>query len=235
VNYPHLLNPRGPLCKILFGITIVIFLVNCGGPSVSTTADEPTVTATSIVNVTVEASPTSPAADRTPCSDGKLLVGDLPAMDDKWQDGLQEATKKATAWQADAKLATLRVGCELLEPGFRWQATFYSPSAQAYYQSDTGQIDAAEDDPSVIPVLSTSGLSFSLLRKSLNSEGYDDSTELNPSTGVELRPSTAKARFGPPSSPEDATFYHVAIEFRGEVKDIFVDIKDGKVYRYSFD
>jgi hypothetical protein len=49
-----------------------------------------------------------------------------------------------------------------------------------------------------------------------------------------LKPSTPTIRFGPPESPENATLFHVAIEFRGEVKDLFVDMKSGKVYRYSF-
>ncbi len=233
VNHHVVHNPRALVLKILFCSIATIALVSCGGPGVTTDNNDPTATA--IINVTVEASPASPQPKRTACSDGRLLVGDLPAMDDKWQDGIQNATDKATAWQSDAKLATLRVGCELLEPGFRWQATFYSPSSQAYFKSDTGQIDAAEDDPNTVPILSTSGLSFGLLRKSLNAEGYDDSTELNPSTGVELKPSTPTAKFGPPESPDDATLFHVAIEFRGEVKDLFVDVKDGKVYRYHFD
>jgi hypothetical protein len=156
-------------------------------------------------------------------------------MDEKWQAGLQQASDKATEWQEDAMLASLKVGCELLEPGFRWQSTFYSPSAQAYFESDTGRVEAAEDDPAAVPVLVTTGLSFDRLRQALNAEGYDDTVELDPSTGVELRPSTATHRFGPQGSPENSTLFHVAIRFRGEVKDLFVDAKDGKVYRYSFE
>jgi hypothetical protein len=156
-------------------------------------------------------------------------------MDREWQDGVQLATEKASEWQDDAKLASLKVGCELLEPGFRWQSTFYSPSAQAFYESDTGRVEAAEDDPAAVPALTTSEISFDRLRQALNAEGYDDSIELDPSTGVDLRPSTAAHRFGPPESPNDSTLFHVAIRFRGEVKDLFVDAKDGKVYRYSFE
>jgi len=164
-----------------------------------------------------------------------LLIGDLTEMDEKWQAGLQLASDKATEWQEDAMLASLKVGCELLEPGFRWQSTFYSPSAQAYFESDTGRVEAAEDDPAAVPVLVTTGLSFDRLRKALHAEGYDDTTELDPSTGVELRPSTATHQFGPEGSPKESTLFHVAIRFRGEVKDLFVDAKDGKVYRYSFE
>jgi hypothetical protein len=232
VNHLLLKTSHRPVRKIILCCLSAFALSSCGGPSLSTTNSDPT--ATVAITATAEATPASPVPDRTACSDGRLLVGDLPRMDDKWQAGLADATDKATTWQADAKLATLRVGCELLEPGFRWQATFYSPSSQAFFESDTGQIEAAEDDPNAVPTLSTSGLSFALLRKSLNDEGFDDSTELNPSTGVELKPSTPTMRFGPPESPENATLFHVAIEFRGEVKDLFVDMKNGKVYRYSF-
>ena len=95
--------------------------------------------------------PATPAIDRTTCSDGRLLIGDLTAMDERWEAGVEQAFNKATKWQDDAKLSSLRVGCELLEPGFRWQTTFYSPSSQAFFESDTGRVEAAEDDPSAVP------------------------------------------------------------------------------------
>jgi hypothetical protein len=224
---------RRRLRKICFILATSFVLAACGGPSLSEDNTEPT--ATSLASPTSEATPATPETARTTCGDGRLLIGDIAAMDQKWQDGVQLATAKATEWQDDAKLASLKVGCELLEPGFRWQSTFYSPSAQAFFESDTGRIEAAEDDPAAVPELVTTGLSFDRLRQSLLTEGYDDSTELDPSTGVELRPSTEMYRFGPDKSPEESTLFHVAIRFRGEIKDLFVDAKDGKVYRYSFE
>lgn len=233
MNHSLRMTLRGHHCTILLCAFTALVLSSCGGPAVTSNSLDPTASA--VVTVTTEATPSTPLADRVACGDGRMLVGDLRLMDNKWQDGLKAATEKAIRWQTDAKLATLRVGCELLESGFRWQATFYSPSSQAYFQSDTGQVEAAEDDPSSVPVLSTPGLSFAVLRKSLNGEGYDDSTELSPSTGVEIKPSTPTSQFGPPEAPNNATIFHVAIEFRGEVKDLFVDMRDGKVYRYKFD
>ena len=219
--------------KVVFIALAAVALTACGGPSLSQGNEQPTPTQTA--SPTIETSPSTPEAARTTCGDGRLLIGDLAAMDQKWEEGVETAQERASEWQDDAKLASLRVGCELLEPGFRWQATFYSPSSQAYFESDTGRVEAAEDDPAAVPELATSGLSFDRLRESLNAEGYDDSTELDPSTGVELMPSTPSHRFGPPESPDDSTLFHVAIRFRGEVKDLFVDAKDGRIYRYSFE
>jgi hypothetical protein len=221
------------LRKIPLVFFAVLALAACGGPGLSQENGEPT--ATSVASPTVEAPAPSPDAARTTCSDGRLLIGDLPAMDQRWETGIQEASDKAIEWQDDAKLSSLKVGCELLEPGFRWQTTFYSPGAQSYFETDTGRIEAAEDDPAAIPDLKTSRLSFDLLKEVLNAQGYDDSTELDPSTGVELRPSTEIHKFGPPDAPDDSTLFHVAIRFRGEVKDLFVDAEDGKVYVYSFE
>lgn len=219
--------------KMLLFLVAASVLSACGGPSLSKSTSNPTATVPA--SPTAESAPSTPKSDRTTCSDGRLLIGDLRVMDRRWQRGIEQAMDKATKWQDDAKLASLRVVCELLEPGFRWQATFYSPSSQAFFETDTGRVEAAEDDPSAVPELETKGLSFDLLRQALNAEGYDDTTEIDPSTGVELRPSTATLRFGPPEAPEDATLFHVAIRFRGEVKDLFVDVRDGKVYRYSFE
>jgi hypothetical protein len=208
-------------------------LTACGGPSLSQGNDQPTPT--QAATPTVESAPATPDIERRTCGDGRLLIGDLAAMDQQWKDGVHRAQERASEWQDDAKLASLRVGCELLEPGFRWQATFYSPSSQAYFESDTGRVEAAEDDPAAVPELSTTGISFDVLQQALHAEGYDDSMEFDPSTGVELMPSTPSHIFGPPKSPPDSTFFHVAIRYRGEVKDLFVDVEDGKVYRYSFD
>jgi hypothetical protein len=223
---------QGRARKICLIAITALTLTACGGPSLSQGNADPT--ATLVASPTIEAPAATLDAARTTCSDGRLLVGDLATMERRWQNGVEQAIDKATEWQDDAKLSSLRIGCELLEPGFRWQTTFYSPSSQSYFESDTGRVEAAEDDPAAVPELVTTGLSFELLRQALNAEGYDDATELDPSTGVELRPSTTTHRFGPPDAPEDSTLFHVAIRFRGEVKDLFVDAKDGKVYRYSF-
>jgi hypothetical protein len=222
-----------PARKIINLLLAGLILTACGGPGLSEESSEPT--ATVAASPPPDKSPATPEAAQITCGDGHLLIRDLAAMNQRLQDGLQQATARATEWQEDAQLTSLRVGCELLEPGFRWQATFYSPSAQTFYESDTGRVEAAEDDPAEVPELATSGLSFSVLRRALNAEGYDDSTELDPSTGVEVRQRTPTRPFGPPEGPKAATLFHVAVLFRGEVKDLFVDASDGKVYRYTFE
>ncbi|HEY8447698.1 MAG TPA: hypothetical protein VIL01_11385 [Thermomicrobiales bacterium] len=166
------------------------------------------------------------------CEDGRLLIGDLPQMDQEWRAGLEAARAKALAWQPDARLNSLRVGCQLFEPGFRWQATFYSDTAQAFYLSDTGETQPAEIDPERIPTLPTDSISFGLLRHTLAKAGYSDTDELSPSTGVELRLNTQAIPFGPSSAPFDTVLYHVAVERRGEIRDVFVG-PDGTVYRFT--
>jgi hypothetical protein len=70
-------------------------------------------------------------------------------MDEGWRDGLAIARGRALDWRADAVLIELRVACELFEPGFRWQATYFSPDAQAYYSTDTAEVVPVEIDPPI--------------------------------------------------------------------------------------
>ncbi len=161
-----------------------------------------------------------------------MLIGDLPQMDKEWRAGLQAAEAKARAWQPDAKLTSLRVGCQLFEPGFRWQATFYSANAQAFFLSDTSESQPAEVPPESVPALPTDSISFSMLRHALAKSGYSDDDELSPSTGVDLRINTAAIPFGPSSAPRDVLLYHVAVERRGEIRDVFVG-PDGTIYRFT--
>jgi hypothetical protein len=174
-----------------------------------------------------------PVARDEPCSSGALVIGDLPAIDRAWQDGIAQATEKATEWQQDAVLSNLRVVCQLFETEFRWQATFYSRNAQAFFSSDTREVVPASIAGSDVPALDVSRLSFALLHDSLNQAGYGDEIEISPSSGVDIRVNSAASRFGPPQAPEDVILYHVAIERLGEVRDIFVDGRDGTIYLYD--
>ena len=84
------------------------------------------------------------------------MIGDLPAIDRAWPEGITEATRKATEWQQDAVLSNLRVVCQLFETEFRWQATFYSRNAQAFFSSDTREVVPASIAESDVPELDTS-------------------------------------------------------------------------------
>jgi hypothetical protein len=214
-------------------IAVALCLISgCGGPRSPASAPE--------VPPTVDANPTpgGATATETPsgeaCANGNLRVADLPLIDQHWQAGLDEARDRAEAWQPDAYLTGFRVGCEVLGPGFRWQATFYSPSLQAYYASDTGETVTSEDDPARVPDLDTSGLSFGVLHRALVKSGFGDETELTASVGIEVRLNSAMKPFGPPEAPDDVVLYHVAALHRGEVRDLFVNSVDGSVYRYTF-
>ncbi|HET8523242.1 MAG TPA: hypothetical protein VFL82_08410 [Thermomicrobiales bacterium] len=231
---PHMLRARpSSFVARLIGITVVLLvsLAGCTSPG-SPTVSSPTTTRSSVEATQPPATPTIP--EGAACATGRLTIGDLPKLDSEWQQGLAAETKIAQAWRDDVKLTSFRVGCALLEAGFRWQTTFYSPSAQAFFSTDTGVVEPAEYDPSDIPELSMDNLSFGLLRRSLSKAGYGDTLELSPATGVDVRMNTDAMPFGPPDAPKGTPLFHVAVIYRGEIRDLFVNAIDGTVYRYSF-
>jgi len=168
-----------------------------------------------------------------PCAVGRLTIGDLEGADATLAKGVEAATAKAQAWQKDARLSTLRLGCPLLTTGYQWEGTFFSETAQAFFSTDTGQIDASDDDPDSIPTLVTENLSLRPVYRSLVRAGFTDALLLGASGGVTIRPSTEAQPFGPPSAPRDQTYAHVAIEERGQVTDVWVSMTDGTIYRYE--
>jgi hypothetical protein len=216
--------PRSLLAVVIVSLT----LAGCGGvaeppsPTARPTAVAPTPRS-------AQRAPTAEVAGR--CVDGRLTVGDLPAADEVWAAGVQAATERATAWRSDARLVSLRVGCEPLESGFRWQGTFYAESAQSFFLSDTGQTKPAEVDPASVPTLSQDRISFHELRLSLARAGYADSAKLSAANGVEVQLNAATDPFGPPGTPQ-AIVYHVAIDDQGEVRDLFVSGADWTIYQY---
>jgi hypothetical protein len=210
---------------------LCISLVGCAGPASSQDPQTQQPTATSTAT-TAEASPTT-SGKRLICSDGRLLIGDLTAMDQEWQAGVQSATTKAQQWQDDVRLTRLRVGCQLFESGFRWQAMYYSESAQTFYASDTGETEPAEVAPEDVPTLPTESIDLGLLRRALAKSGFKDGDVISASIGVDIRFNTDKVRFGPPEAPKDVLIYHVAIERNGETRDVFVDGSTGDVYRFT--
>jgi hypothetical protein len=231
---PQLLRTRQPALVARLVIIMAVLLVSLGGCASpgAPTVSSPTTERSSIEPTQPPATPTIP--DGAACATGRLTIGDLPKLDSEWQKGLAAETKIAQAWRDDVKLTSFRVGCALLETGFRWQTTFYSPSAQAFFSTDTGVVEPAEYDPSDIPELSMDNLSFGLLRRSLSKAGYGDTTELSPATGVDVRMNTGAMPFGPPDAPKGIPLFHVAVIYRGEIRDLFVSANDGTVYRYSF-
>ena len=226
--------PTGrPAARRLLGSVIAVLLIaGCSSPELA-----PTPAATSTVLVAISRLPASPTVSNTagaePCATGKLLIGDLPAIDRAWQEGIEAATANATEWQQDAVLTSLRVVCQLFETEFRWQATFYSRNAQAFYSSDTREVVPASVDESSVPELRVRQLSFALLHDALNQAGYGNDIEISPTSGVDIRINSGVSPFGPPAAPKDVILYHVAIERLGEIRDVFVDGRDGMIYTYQ--
>lgn len=174
--------------------------------------------------------PTPPEEARR-CEDGRIQLGDLQEIESEWADGVATATEQAQRWQADARLVQLKVACQPLEEGFRWQGRFYSDSAQSYYFSDTGQTEPAEADPSTIPTLPLDNLSFQQLHFTLARAGHADTDAFSPTSGVTIRLNAQSEPFGPPGIPE-AVVYYVAIELQGEVRDLFISEANWTIYSY---
>ncbi|CAN5352687.1 hypothetical protein BH09CHL1_BH09CHL1_30850 [soil metagenome] len=189
------------------------------------------------IPVSAEDPPEDKKDDKRPaamnCSDGELRVGDLKGMDDLWKQQQPQLDAIAKAWEADAVLTGLRVSCGILETGFRWQGTYYSATSQAFLATDTGETIGAEFDPSEAAPL-PEDITFGSVWRTLAKAGYDDSITLNPAIGISLQVNSAKMPLGPDTVPVGALICHVALEYLGEVRDLFVSVPDGTIYRHAF-
>ena len=145
---------------------------------------------------------------------------------------MAEAFEAAKAWQEDARLVALRVGCGLVGSGFRWRATFYSKRTEELFISDTREVVVAPAETGLRPTLVLDDISFANLRRWLAKASMNDATTIEPVSGVEVRVSGEQAPYGPPDAPRNATYFHVAIVDGTDVKDLFVDAGDGTIYRY---
>ncbi len=169
-----------------------------------------------------------------PCFDGRLRIRDLDVVDDQIPAGLERVYDLGEAWEEDAKLFSLRIGCPLLETGIQLDGVFFSKTAQAFYYTATNETRATNSDPATIPVLDTSkGLQVSFVYGSLVRAGFPEDSLLAATGGVTIRPSTEDQPFGPEAAPRGDVYFHVAIEDRGEVVDLWIASRDGKIYQYA--
>jgi len=202
-------------CAVLAAVTLL--LAGCSGlgaPPPAPTAAPETPT------------PPPPVAVETPlpeprCAAGRLAVGDIPTVALEWTAGVQSALERARDWRADARLVSLQVGCQPLEHAFRWEGSFYSDTAQAFFASDTRQSTPAEVDPAAVPNLPLDRIDFGGLHRALARAGYGDRALFSPTSGLTVRLNAPTDPFGPPGTPNDIV-YHVAIDERGETQDMFV-------------
>jgi len=188
-------------------------------------------------NVTAQEAPESTSPDASDvtygCIDGQLRVGDLQFLDAEWAQQRDLLDARALAWESDAFLMSLQVNCGILEPGFRWRGTYYSPSAQAFYATDTGQTTGAEFDPDEATEL-PDDLRFGAVWRALAKAGYADQTTLSPTTGITVQVNSSATPLGPGAVPLNVVVCHVGLEYLGEIRDLFITIEDGAVYRHTF-
>lgn len=169
-----------------------------------------------------------------PCFDGRLRIRDLASVDDQIPAGLERVYDMGEAWEDDATLYSLRIGCPLLETGIQLDGVFFSKTAQAFFYTATNEIRATNSDPATIPILDTSqGLEVSFVYGSLVRAGFPEDALLAAIGGVTIRPNTEAQPFGPDSAPKGDVYFHVAIEDRGEVVDLWIASRDGKIYQYA--
>ena len=167
------------------------------------------------------------------CVDSQLRVGDLQYLDEEWAKHRQYLNARAQEWESDAFLTSLQVNCGILEPGFRFRGTFYSPSQQAFFETDSGNAVGAEFDPEDAAEL-PDDLKFGAVWRALIKAGYTDDIELSATIGIFLQVNSEATPLGPGDVPDDATVCHVGVDYHGEIRDLFITIDDGVVYRHTF-
>ncbi len=214
--------------RVLLTVAMAALLCTLLLPSVVAGAQS----STGELDATPPANPAAGDASR-PCYNGLLRIRDLETADDSLAAGMAAADAQAKAWQSDARLYSIRLGCPLLEAGYQWNGTYFSPTAQNFYHTDTGEIQAAEDDPNTLPTLDLRSVSFRQIYRSLLRAGFDGDLLITASGGVTIRESTDTQPFGPANAPRKVVYAHLAIEDRNEVKDIWIDVANGTVYRYE--
>lgn len=170
-----------------------------------------------------------------PCFDGRLRIRDLEGAQESLVPGLARADEVARAWEPDARLFVLRLGCPLLETGYQWEGTYFSERDQAFFETDTRAVQASENDPTDIPTLSAEGILVLPVYLSLLRAGFDEGSQLGAVGGLTIRPSTDAQPFGPPSAPRDDVYFHVSILERGQVIDVWIAARDGTIYQYDVD
>jgi hypothetical protein len=206
-------------------------LASCGGPSL-VDGDGATATPTATV---ATAPPTAAVGATTgaPCESGTLHVKDLPAIERGWRDGLSVAKGRALAWKDDAVLIELQISCELFESGFRWQATFFSRDAQAYYAADTTEIIPVNTDPDAIIPLPESEIDFDALAVVLSGSELISAGGEETIRALDVRVSTSQRPIGPPGVPTGAAIYHLSLLTRGAVLELYVDALQGDIYQFE--
>ena len=219
------------LKRVLIALVLAPLLAGCGGPSLIA-EDEVTPIPTATI---VVVAPTAAVGATTgaPCESGTLKLQDLQQIESRWRDGLAGARARALVWQDDAVLIELRISCELFESGFRWQATFFSRNAQAYYTADTAEVVPVNLDPDTIIPLPERDVNFNELYAVIEqATGIIVSPDATISI-LDVRVSTESNPIGPPGVPTGAAIYHLSLRSRGEVLELYIDGVQGQIYQFE--
>lgn len=171
--------------------------------------------------------------DNAACADSRLRVRDLKLIDDTIEPGVKRATEEAQQWQKDSRLYTLRLGCPLFVTGVKWEGVFFSESAQAFYETDTGRVDPVEVDPKLIPTLAPDRFRMSLVYDALITHGFTDDLLLTATGGVTIKTNTPQMPFGPPTTQSGFVYAHIAVEQQDMVIDVWISLTDYKVHVYT--
>ena len=212
-------------------LVVAIVLAGCGGPQI---IDQTEITAVPTATVLIP-QPTAPVGATTgaACESGTLQVRDLPDIEAGWRAGVAKARARAINWQADAVLIELQVSCELFESGFRWQATFFSRNAQAYYTADTSEVSPVNLDPDSIIPLPERDVNFNELFRILTDADELMTTENEEIGSLDVRVSTTANPIGPAGVPIGAAIYHVSLLSRGETLELYVDGVQGDIHQFQ--
>ena len=172
------------------------------------------------------------AADTGPCADYALAIRDLPQAQRELPAKLEEMTAAAGQWEADARLVSLNVGCDLGqffacaapegdlgatadreavteclnagEDGIAWSATFFSPATDASWDfPEREEVIDFDEAP-----LDVALIDLAKLRDHLVAAGYDDGTVLP--VGVDLATPA-----GPDGAPASHFAYTVMVDTSG--------------------
>ena len=219
------------LAWLATALVLVMLLSACAGPSIAT---PPAGTQAPDVTATV-AAPTAALGFTTgaACESGTLSVKDLTEIQSRWIDGIKGTGDQALQWQDDAYLVELAVSCELFEPGFRWQTTYFSKTAQSFYRADTTEVIPANALPDTVIALPKSDIDFKRLLTVLTS---DQKLDLQPEyviTALDVRVNTETRPLGPKDVPYGVPIYHVTVQTPGQTLELYVDITTGTIYQYS--
>ena len=129
----------------------------------------------------------------------------------------QSTGRKTPCW------LSCKVSCELFESGFRWQATFFSREAQAYFSSDTTEVRPVNFDPDRIVPLPESEINFTDLLDVVREQGVVSESLNDVIVALDVRVNTQVQPVGPPGIPAGAAVYHLALRQQGEVRELFID------------